>query len=286
VAISSRPEDLAGFLVANDGVRVAFHDAAFALAVLQDAAPARDVYQAVDGNLVWETLLLHRLLVLATEGHTASGVGESTLERCAEIYLNMSHSGGAVDCRDSPIDLTASERRSFRFSEVEPAYLAHLARDANVTYRLYRRLRKRIKECLGEASGAWGYVSAGWLREQVRRWGPLTHHIQLRASIALKAVTAAGLPIDLRRHAALVKELEAAASASLPVLRRGGYTSGRKGAAEVLQSALAGSTGSIRNWNFAARRPACTRRPRRTSPPSPPSSRSSRRTWRTPPPRR
>jgi len=82
------PRDHAAhFFAAHAGVPVLMHNAPFDLAVLDVLAPELGVYDWVDRNLVWDTQLLHRLLMLGTEGHTASGKGQSTLEHCASRYL-------------------------------------------------------------------------------------------------------------------------------------------------------------------------------------------------------
>ena len=48
------------------------HNAAFDLKVLQPVVGDRlDLYGLVEGGRVWDTLVLRRLLTLATEGHTA-----------------------------------------------------------------------------------------------------------------------------------------------------------------------------------------------------------------------
>src|SRR5688572_30764234 len=60
------------FLVVHRDVPVVFHNAAFDLKVLHRLAGEQeaeaDVYELVEQDLVWDTMLLHRLLCLATEG--------------------------------------------------------------------------------------------------------------------------------------------------------------------------------------------------------------------------
>src|SRR5262249_3347034 len=80
-------EHVGAFIEAHEDVPVVCHNAAFDLAVLNLAAPDADVYDLVERGRVWDTQLLHRLYVLATEGHAAQGKGQSTLDHCAETYL-------------------------------------------------------------------------------------------------------------------------------------------------------------------------------------------------------
>ena len=84
-----RREHVAAFFTAHQGVAVVMHNGPFDLAVIGVLAPDLDIYSWVDQDLVWDTQLLHRGYMLATEGHTASGRGQSTLEHCAERYLGV-----------------------------------------------------------------------------------------------------------------------------------------------------------------------------------------------------
>ena len=82
-------EHLAQFLNTHRQLRIVFHNAAFDLEVLNLAAPEAKVYDAVDQNLIRDTWLPHKLFVLGSEGHTARGKGQATLEHCAEVYLGV-----------------------------------------------------------------------------------------------------------------------------------------------------------------------------------------------------
>jgi hypothetical protein len=72
------PAQVHDFLVAHWGTGVVLHNAPFDLGVLHALFHSQgrtlDVYDLVDRNLVWDTLLLHRLHGLATQGHTHEGV--------------------------------------------------------------------------------------------------------------------------------------------------------------------------------------------------------------------
>jgi hypothetical protein len=199
----------AAFLAAHQENPLVFHHAPFDLAVLhQHCGPGFDGYDRVDANRVWDTLLLHKLYVLGTEGHTADGAGESTLEACAARYLGI----------ELPKDVCALDGRDIRTSygrwldrdssEIEPVYLEYLARDVIATRAVCAALRSRIAALRAGAHGAWGFVSDRWLDDCRERFGPLTHHIQLKAAIVLQAVTANGMRIDAAARDRLVPELE------------------------------------------------------------------------------
>jgi len=64
------------------------------------------------------------------------------------------------------------------------------------TWPLFHALKSKIREILMHAEHIFGYVDQDWLRGVVDRFGPLTHHLQLRASIVLDAINRMGLCVD------------------------------------------------------------------------------------------
>ena len=233
-----RRADVAGFFAAHDNVSVAFHYAAFDLAVIDKLAPQIAIYGKVDKHQVWDTQLLHRLYVLGTSGHTAGGKGESDLEHCAERYLKVRLPKDVTDSRGNLVRLSYGRWLTTPPQEIEPIYLEYLAKDAIATRLVYRALRKRLKVLLADSRRVWGFVSPEWLDEQIRSWGPQTHHIQLGASIVLKEITANGLHLDLARKDDLAEGLKAKLAQFKKSLRRFGHLPDGKGANKSLQSVL------------------------------------------------
>ena len=228
----------AAFFQAHEGIPVVMHHATFDLAVIHLLAPELDIYGWVDADRVHDTQLLHRLFTLASEGHTSSGKGQSTLEHCARRYLDCDLPKDVVDSQGNPVRLSYGRWLNRPPREIEPVYLEYLARDAAATFALFVDLRARIKSLLEASDKTWGYVSREWLAAQVRRWGWLTHHIQLKAAIVLEAITANGLHLDLGRRDALLGELRAAADERRAVLERSGYCPGQVGCNKALQKIL------------------------------------------------
>ena len=99
-------ECVGAFLTAHRGATVAMHNAAFDLAVLNAAAPGANVYDWLDVDSVYDTQLLHRLYALGREGHAAAGPGESTLDRCAEVYLGVALAKGVKDSSGNEVRLS------------------------------------------------------------------------------------------------------------------------------------------------------------------------------------
>jgi DNA polymerase I-like protein with 3'-5' exonuclease and polymerase domains len=232
------PRDRAeAFFTAHSGTPIVFHNAPFDLAVLHTLAPDMDVYGKVDKDQVWDTQLLHRLYVLGTDGHPASGRGESTLEHCAEHYLGVRLAKDVVDSKGDLVRLSYSRWLNRPAEEIEQVYLKYLGEDTIATFLVYQDLRRRMTKLLEDSQRVWGFAAEEWLAEQVHRWGPQTHHIQLRAAVVLREITANGLHLDMARRAQLVQSLEAALEPRRAALRKYGYLPGR-GSGKALQGIL------------------------------------------------
>jgi hypothetical protein len=223
----------------HTGSEVVFHHAPFDLKVVHALDPDLDVYRWVDEHRVWDTLLLHKLYVLGRDGHTDEGKGKSTLERLAAVYLGVDLPKDPTDSLGNTVRLSYARWLNRPPHEIEPVYLTYLAGDAIATYHLYHRLRGLLDGLLAAAGGVWGHAGVAWLREQVRRWGPQTHHIQLQAAVALAEVTASGLHIDAGRRDELVVGLRAVVEELRAVLREEYHFVPGRGADRALQAILA-----------------------------------------------
>lgn len=227
---------IAEFYRLHSDVAWVFHNAPFDLAVLANVVPHVDVYEAVDANRVWDTQLLQRLHLLATEGHV--GEGRTSLSQCVAEHLGSSLSKADLDETGQQIRTSFDQFLNRPFAEIPREYLEYLARDAIATGLVYRQLRKRLAATLDQADAAFGYVSPQWLQECRRRFGPATHHIQLRAAIVLPKITANGLSIDSQRSQQLQKSQSAKLAELRERLRREGYQPGQSGCQKALQEIL------------------------------------------------
>jgi DNA polymerase III epsilon subunit-like protein len=229
---------LSEFFAAHSDTTVVFHNAAFDLDVIATAAPNADLYDRVDANRVYDTQLMHRLLTLGELGHTAQGKGESTLEHCAAAYLGVELPKDTVDAAGKSVRLSYGKWLSRPLAEMDPAYLEYLAADVIATRKVYTAIRARTRCLLDGATGAWGYVSDEWLEDCRSRFGLQTHHIQLKAAIVLRAVTANGLHLDNARRTELAGSLQVLPQKQKAALRKHGYLPGGKGANKSLQAVL------------------------------------------------
>ena len=234
-----RREHVAQFFAIHVGVPIIMHNAPFDLAVVKTLAPGLDICAWVDRHEVWDTQLLHRLYVLGTEGHTATGKGQSTLETCADYYLGLSLPKAVVDSEGDDVRLSFGKWLNRSPQEIEPVYLDYLAKDPLVTFLIFQEQARLLGQLMETTNhNTWGYVSAQWLREQIDRWGWQTHHIQLKAAIVLRAITENGLCVDLDRRNEILAQLGEAIEERRQRLRRLGYMPGQKGSAKALQEIL------------------------------------------------
>jgi DNA polymerase I-like protein with 3'-5' exonuclease and polymerase domains len=238
------------FLQVHRDVAVTMHNAPFDLAVIHAMSPQIDIYDFVDRNRVWDTQVLHRLYVLATDGHTARGKGESTLERCVGLYLGAQLPKDVVDEDGQPVRLSYGKWLNKSPAEIDPVYLDYLAKDVISTFQVRLALRQRLIAILQQSHNAWGFVSHPWIKDQIRRWGLQTHHIQLRAAIVLSAITGNGLHLDSARRDTLVANLQTVSAERRKFLADQGYLASGEGSSRALQSILTKLEVQHREVNF------------------------------------
>lgn len=233
-----RREHVGLFFDAHEGVPFVMHHAPFDLAVIDLTAPEVSIYGWVERNLAWDTQLLHRLLVLGSEGDTAGGKEQSTLDHCARTYLRTELPKDVTDSQGNEVRLSYARWLNRDPRQIELVYLEYLAKDAVATFLVFEELQRRLKSLLNMSANAWGFVDGDWLVEQYQKWGPQTHHIQLRSAIVLSAITANGMHIDVERRDELLGQLEEDKEEQLTKLREHGFAPGA-GSNKMLQEFLA-----------------------------------------------
>ena len=83
-----------------------------------------------------------------------------------------------------------------------------------------------------------GLCQRGLAQGAIERFGPLTHHIQLRAAVLVNALRMNGIAIDGARQAEKLEQVEAIKADRKERLRRRGYLVGQRGNEKALQSIL------------------------------------------------
>jgi DNA polymerase I-like protein with 3'-5' exonuclease and polymerase domains len=236
------PDRVLTFLRAHWNEEAIFHNATFDLKVLdrlaaEQGSPIR-VYDLVEQDRVWDTWLLHRLYTLADEGHTSGRKNEATLEHCVKTYLQCELPKDTKDSLGNDVRLSYGQYLGRPLQEIDRVYLDYLARDSLATVLVFEQLMTRTLSLLDSSRNTWGFVSPQWLESQIDRWGPQTHHIQLKAAIVLDAITANGIGVDASASKALLNKMEALLSELTAKLTACGHADGR-GSARSLQARIA-----------------------------------------------
>jgi DNA polymerase I-like protein with 3'-5' exonuclease and polymerase domains len=233
------PASVFEFLSAHWGTDIIFHNAPFDLAVLHALLKAQqkalDIYALVEQHKVWDTLLLHKLYTLATAGHTSQGKGQSTLEKCAQLYLDVALPKVIKDGDGDDIRLSWGKWKDKPPAAIPSISLEYLAKDVLCTFGCFNYLLPRILETVENAHKAFGYVDSTWLEEQWARYGPQTHTLQLMGAIALNDIERNGFGLDLANRNEVLGKAQGVLDELREAVRLGGCLAGQKGSDKALQ---------------------------------------------------
>ena len=195
-------KDMPAFLATHPTNQLIFHNAVFDLAVIQAAYERQgvpvDIYNRVLAGRVADTLIMARLIVLATQGHSA--INQCSLDYCANLYLGLTLPKDTKAPDGALIRETFSRVMSKPVEEIPPAYLQYAAGDSVATWCLYQHIKTLLPAIKDHAHAAFGYAGPQWLDDQWKKYGPLTHDIQLKASIVLDVISRNGVLIDQARR--------------------------------------------------------------------------------------
>jgi DNA polymerase I-like protein with 3'-5' exonuclease and polymerase domains len=236
------PDAVADFLAAHWGPGIIFHRCSFDLAVLNKLLKSRaaslDVYRLIDERRVWDTLTLHKLYGLATLGHTHQGQGQSTLERCASLYLGLELPKDVRDAAGNDVRTSWGLWQGRPPNAIPPVYLEYLARDALCTFAVFEFLHPAVHKALDAAPEAFGHVDQDWLTRMTSRYGVQTHDLQVMGAVALDAVERVGIGLDLANRNETVAQVRELADGLKEGLRPFGYLAGEEGSGKALQSLI------------------------------------------------
>jgi hypothetical protein len=233
-------ENMLPFLDAHPNNPLVFHNAGFDVAVLQEtykrARRQDDIYQRVERGQVADTQILARLVALARVGHTARG--QCSLDDCSAKYLRVSLPKDLKTPGGDSVRLTFGRYLGEQFEAFPEIYLEYAAADPVATWLLFRRLKEELPGIKASADKAFGYVGPDWLEEQWRTHGPLTHDIQLKASIVLDRISKEGVLIDHARREEKVAALQATVEETTRTLAEAGVLVEGKGAPSALRKRI------------------------------------------------
>jgi len=183
----------------------AFHNAAFDLAALQKELGVRgDMYALVEDGRAWDTLILAKLLSLATRGTTA---GAFSLEACAAEFLGVDLPKTLTDAAGQDVRTGFGRYLHKPVAAIPPDSLRYAASDAVATRLLFGVLKARVRAARKNRLDTFGESGDGRLAAAWREHGPLTHHTQLKSAVMCDVLRRNGLGVDADRAAAARDEL-------------------------------------------------------------------------------
>jgi hypothetical protein len=145
-----------------------------------------------------------------------------------------------VDASGNRVRVSFGQFLGKPLSSIPRQFLDYLGRDAMAHWYVFQELHSRIKQVFQHAGGTFGWVQGqgSWLRDVIRRFGPLTHHIQLRAAILVDVLRATGVGVEQDRAKEKERQVEELAENCKERMRRRGYLAGQKGSSKAMQSIL------------------------------------------------
>jgi DNA polymerase I len=206
------PENLPAFMAAHGDCYFAFHNATFDLRVINKTherlGVPYDVYTLVDSRQVIDTQILYRLTMLAEEGHTAQGKGQTTLATAVKRCLGVELPKEDVDEDGEDIRTGFSKYLHKPIADIPRESLEYAAKDVLATHALLGVLMQRLERIRGAAAKCFGYVDPTHLDDCWQEYGPLTHDTQLRGAIACDFMRANGIHIDTARREEKLRDLD------------------------------------------------------------------------------
>lgn len=198
------PENVPAFMAAHPVAYFAFHNAPFDLNVIQRtherAEIPYDIYTLVDNRQVIDTKILYQLLVLGSDGHAATGKGQSTLAKCVAKCLGIELPKDSLDEDGDDIRKGFNKYLRIPIGEIAADVLTYAAKDVLATHALLMDLMRRLEQLRDAAPRCFGYVDGIHLADCWQEYGPLTHDTQLRGAIVCEEMRANGIHIDQARR--------------------------------------------------------------------------------------
>ena len=206
------PEHVPAFMAAHPDAFFAFHNAPYDLRVINKTHSRQevpyDIYTLVDNRQVIDTQILHRLIMLATAGHTAHGKGQSTLAGAVKQHLGLELPKENTDEDGDDIRTGYGKYLHQPIASIPAGALEYAAKDVLATLALLTALMQQLNVVRENTHKCFGYVDRVHLDDCWQEYGPLTHDTQLRAAIVFGEIQANGICIDLDRREEKLRDLD------------------------------------------------------------------------------
>ena len=236
------PEHVPAFMAAHPDAFFVFHSGVFDLKVIQRAHERAeipyDIYTLVDNRQVIDTKILYQLLSLGSDGHAATGKGQSTLATCVARCLGIELPKDELDEDGDDIRTGFDKYLRIPIGEIATDVLTYAAKDVLATHALLAELMRRLETLNQRAPRCFGYVNGIHLADCWEEYGPLTHDTQLRGAIVCEEMRANGIHIDQGRREQKLHDLDAILEGHGRVLMAAGIPMTGSGVMKAIQRRL------------------------------------------------
>jgi hypothetical protein len=207
------PDQVGAFVLAHPRARWVFHNVAFDFWVVdrhlrengEEAARAA-WWDACDRNRMGDTMLLDQLIDLARRD---ADPRPRDLAVVGKQYARLDIT------KDDPYRLRYDEIIGQEWGDVEGGFFEYAVKDAIVTFHAYRKMVLEVQRLVYEH----GRHSPDLGESPLARFGVLTESLQVKAAVALAAVTRRGMHLDLGWVQAAESELRARLDGAIAALR-------------------------------------------------------------------
>jgi DNA polymerase I-like protein with 3'-5' exonuclease and polymerase domains len=236
------PEHVPAFMAAHSDAFFAFHNSPFDLRVINKTHSRQgvpyDIYTLVDNRQVIDTRILYQLIVLASDGHAATGKNQSTLVTCVSKCLGIELPKDDLDEDGDDIRKGFDKYLRIPISDIATDALNYAAKDVLATHALLAELMGRLETLRQMAARCFGYVDRVHLADCWQEYGPLTHDTQLRGAIVCEEMRANGIHIDQERRVQKLRDLDAILEEHGRALMAAGISIAGGGSAKAIQRRL------------------------------------------------
>jgi hypothetical protein len=206
------PANLPAFMAAHQDSYFAFHNAPFDLRVInrthERLGVPHDIHALVDNRQVIDTRILYQLLRLGTDGHAATGRGQSTLATAVKTCMGIDLPKDDVSEEGGEIRQNFAKHLGKPITDMPEEVLQYAAKDVLATHQLVVVLMQRLESVQENAHRCFGYVNRVHLDDCWQEYGPLTHDTQLRGAIVCDEMRVNGIYIDTARRSEKLADLD------------------------------------------------------------------------------
>lgn len=231
------PDRAKQFMEIHKAKTFVFHNARFDVRVIEKATGEHGyLLQAVDEGRVYCTNIFEKLLNLATTGVPA--FPSTSLDNCAERYFGINMPKDWLDEDGDVIRHSYSKHQGKIPADLPPCYRTYAGLDPVVTWHLLEAQKSRLPDIKAAAQSAYGFTTDEELAAAWSKYGPLSHHVQLKGDLAFGYMTDYGLGRDVGLCLEFKRDLEQQKAEALEILTKANLQPG-KGSAGRLQEYIA-----------------------------------------------